>query len=80
MKKTIIQESNEGVIYRFDKIPNTLLNFYILKRRKFKDGTHLWDIGAELTVDTKKCMKLDSIRGHKADAVKRLEEIVKIIK
>lgn len=79
MKKTIIQESDEGVVYCFDKIPNTLFRFYILKRRKFKDGTHLWDIGVELTTDISKCMKLDDIRGHKADAVKRLEEIVKII-
>jgi len=75
--KTILCESDNGVIYRVEKIPNTMFNFYILKRRRFKDGTHQYNICVELAGDTTKYWVLDSIRGHESDAVKRLDEIIK---
>lgn len=76
MKKTILQESEQGVIYRLDKIPNTMFNFYILKGRKFKDGTHTYKICVELAANIDKHFVLDTIRGHRSDAVKRLDEII----
>lgn len=77
MKKEVLQESDKGAIYRFSKIPNTMFNFYILKTRRFKDKTHSYAICVELAADTSKHWVLDRIRGHKADAVKRLEEIIR---
>lgn len=77
MKKTILQESDNGIIYRFDKIPNSMFNFYILKGRRFADRTHSYKICVELAANTNKYMVLDIIRGHKSDAVKRLEEIIR---
>lgn len=78
MKKTILQESEVGVIFRLDKIPNTMFNFYILKGKEFKDKTHQYKICVELAAKAgQNYWVLDTIRGHKADAIKRLDEIVK---
>ena len=77
MKKTVLQESDAGIIYRVEKIPNTMFNFYILKKRKFKDRTHQYNICVELAADTSKYWVLATIRGHKSDAIKRLDEIIK---
>ena len=77
MKKTVLQESDKGAIYRLNKIPNTMFNFYILKTRRFKDKTHQYAICVELAADPNKHWVLDRIRGHKADALRRLDEIVR---
>lgn len=78
MKKTVLQESDAGIIYRVDKIPNTMFNFYILKKRRYKDGTHQYNICVELAADyINKYWILDTIRGKKSDAIKRLDEIIK---
>lgn len=77
MKKTILQESDMGVIFRLNTIPSEMFDFYILKGRKFKDKTHSYKICVALSDDNKKSWTLDTIRGHKTDAVKRLEEIVR---
>lgn len=77
MKKTILQESDSGIIYRVEKIPNTMFNFYILKKRRFKDRTHQYNICVELAANPSKYWVLDTIRGHKSDAIKRLDEIIK---
>lgn len=77
MKKSVLQESDKGVIFRFDKIPNTMFNFYILKTREFKDHTHSYKICVELASNPAKYWVLDTIRGRKSDAVKRLEEIIR---
>lgn len=77
MKKTVIRESTDGVVYRIEKIPSSMFNFYILKKRRFKDGTHQYNICVELASNNAKYWILDTIRGHKADAVKRLEDIIR---
>ena len=78
MKKTVLQESDNGIIFRFDKIPKTMFNFYILKKKTYKDKTHLYDICVELaSCPTQKYIVIDKIRGHKSDAIKKLEEIIK---
>jgi hypothetical protein len=77
MKKIKLAESDNGVIFRIDKIPNTMFNFCIIKRREFKDGTCRWSICTGLAADTKKYMVIDTMRGTKTDATKRLEEIIK---
>lgn len=77
MKKTVIRESTDGAIYRIEKIPASMFNFYIEKKRRYKDKSHLYYIGVELAADPTKCWTLDKIRGHKVDAVKRLEEIIR---
>ena len=78
MKKTVLQESDNGIIFRFDKIPNTMFNFYILKKKTYKDKTHLYALCVELaSAPGQKYMTLDTIRGHKTDAIKKLEEIIR---
>ena len=78
MKKTKLNENDCGVIYRFDKIPNSMFNFYIIKRRTFKDGTHSWNLCVEYASNPSKFMVLQSgFRGKRADAIKRLEELIK---
>lgn len=77
MKKTVIQESDTGTVFRYDKISSALFNFYILKTQRFKDHTHKYKICVELASNPKKFWVLDTIRGHKADAVKRLDAIVR---
>lgn len=77
MKKSILQESDKGIVFRIEKIPSTMFNFYILKGRRYKDSTHSYKICVELASNSSKSWTLDTIRGHKSDAVKRLEEIVR---
>ena len=77
MKKTILQESDAGIIYRIDKIPSSMFNFYVLRKKQFKDGTYQYNICVELATDPSKYWVLDKIRGYKQDAVKHLDEIIK---
>jgi hypothetical protein len=77
VKKTIIRESPKGAIFRVDKIPNTLFNFFILKSdREFKDGTATWKICVEYPPKVDKPIVLDVIRGKRRDAERRLDEIL----
>lgn len=77
MKKTVIVESDNGSIFRAEKIPNTLFNFYILKRkREFKDGTSTWQICVEYAANKNRYMVLDTIRGKRKDAEHRLDQIL----
>ena len=77
MNKTVLQESDSGIIYRFDKIHSNLFEFYIEKTQCYKDKTHKYNIGVTLTANPKKSWVLKTIRGHKADAVKTLERIIR---
>ena len=77
MNKEILRESDAGIVYHINKIPASMFNFYILKKRTFKDHTHKYLIGVELAANPNKYFIIDSIRGHKSDAVKRLEEIIR---
>lgn len=75
IKKTVIAQNENGVIFRLDKIPNTMFNFYVLQKKQYKDGTFLYHICVEVE-KSRDYLILDRIRGTEADAVTRLEEIV----
>lgn len=78
MNKEILRESNAGIIYRINKVPASMFNFYILKKQDFKDHTHKYAIGVELAANPgKKYFVIETIRGHKSDAIKRLETIIR---
>lgn len=77
MRKTVLQENENGAMYRLDKIPNTMFNFYILKGRSYKDGTSSYKICVELNADHNKHFTIDTIRGTKNAAVNRLDEIIR---
>lgn len=77
MRKSSLIENEQGAIYRYDKINNSLFNFYAQRKRVYKDGTALWHLGVELVSDTSKSMVIEKMRGTKKDAVKRLDEIVR---
>ena len=71
-----IHTNDYGDIFKVLNIPNTLFNFYILKRKVYKDGTNQWNICCELANDNSKYIILDIIRGTREDAYKRLKEIL----
>ena len=77
MNKTLLHESPDGMIYRIEKIPSGMFEFFILQKREFKDGTKSYDIGVSPTANTSKGFIFDRIRGHRSDAIKRLDQIIK---
>ena len=72
----VLRENDAGVVFRAHAVSNLLFNFYILKRRTFKDGTCQWNICTEFARDMDKYMVLDIIRGDRAAAVARLNELL----
>lgn len=77
MQKTLLRESPNGMVFKIDKIPSGMFEFFIVKRREFKDGTKSYDIGVSPTDDDSKGFTFDRIRGHRSDAIKRLDQILK---
>lgn len=81
-KKMLIHSNSYGRIYKVDKIPTNLFDFYILKKRTYRDGTCQYEIGVSedttgLLSGTKDRV-LDSIRGSLEDAERRLNELLGI--
>ena len=74
---TKLTENEHGVIFRADSIPNDLFDFYILRRRDYKNGTSQWNICCELKNDDQ-YMVIERIKGTREDAIRKLEEILKI--
>ena len=77
MQKTLLREISNGIVYKIDKIPSGLFEFFILQKREFKDGTKSYDIGVSPSTDTSKGFTLSNIRGHRSDAIKELDRILK---
>ena len=73
----IIVHNKCGRIYTLDNIPPSMFEFFIHKKREFKDGTCNWAIGVSPTADTDKGFVFETIRGTEDEAVKRFEEIIK---
>lgn len=81
MKKILIQESDEGIIYRYDKIPSPMFEFIILKGQRYKDRTHKYTLYVNFqSAPMSKAWKLAVIRGHKTDAIRKLDEIIRTYK
>ena len=77
MKKTILVESPKGVVLRVEKIPSSMFEFFILQKREFKDGTKSYAIGVSPTANTNKGFTFKTIRGHRSDAIKELDNIIR---
>lgn len=77
MAKTLLRESSNGMVFKVDKIPSNMFEFFILEKKEFKDGTKRYAIGVSPTANDSKGFVFDTIRGHKRDALKRLDEIIK---
>ena len=77
MRKTVIQESDTGMVFNFDKLPNTVLRFVAAKKRTYKDNTHLYKVSAYFPEIPDKLITVCKVRGHKADAIKALENFIK---
>ena len=77
MKRTLLRESANGMVYKVDKIPSGMFEFFIVEKREFKDGTKSYDIGVSPTDDDSKGFTFKRIRGHKSDAIKELDKILK---
>lgn len=74
--KTVLMENGQGVIFHVDPVPSNVFNFYLLKKRQFKDGTYTWKVCVELAADTDRYMVLDTVRGTRQDAEDRLDQIL----
>ena len=74
---TKLTGNEHGAIFRADSIPNDLFNFYILRRRDYKNGTSQWNICCELSSNTSKYMIIEVIKGTKENAIQRLNELLK---
>ena len=89
MNKNVLTDNENGTIIRYDKIPHSMFNFYALHRRNYKNGTALWHLCVEIAAapagkNSPDCIgkesnyiKMESFRGTKEQAIKRLDTIVK---
>lgn len=74
---TKIRENELGVVFHSDSVPNDLFNFYILRRRSYKDGTYQWNICCELKENDDEYMVIERVKGTREVAIQRLKEILK---
>lgn len=77
MKRTIIQESDNGLLLCYDKLPSNILRFSIVKERTFKDNTCKYKISAYMPGLNNKMITIKRIRGKKSDAIKALETFLR---
>ena len=73
---TTIRENDHGAVFHSDTVPNSLFNFYVLRRRLFSDGTARWNICCELSTHDARFLVIDTIKGTKEDAIRKLEDIL----
>lgn len=84
----ILTENENGTIFRYKKIPHNMFNFYILRKKDYRDGTSLWHLCVEIaaapagqsspscTKTASNYIKLESCKGTKEMAKSKLEEII----
>lgn len=73
---TTLRENEYGAVFHSDSVPNSLFNFYVLRRRLFVDGTARWNICCELKNNNARFLVIDTIKGTKEDAIRKLEDIL----
>lgn len=76
IKTKTLAENDCGVVLQLDKIPSNMFEFFLHKKRTFKDGTSQWNIGVSPSANTDKGFVFESIRGTKEDAMKTFNAIV----
>lgn len=74
--KTELAKTPNGVVYEVKDIPDNMFEFFIHKKRTFKDGTSDWAIGVSPTADNSKGYTFEMLRGTEQEAADRLDEIV----
>ena len=77
IKKEILKENEIGMVCNIENIPSRMFEFFIHKRREFKDGTCSWAIGVSPRADVYESFIFDTIRGTREDAEARLDEIIR---
>ena len=77
IKKNIVEEYADGTIYNIENIPSGMFEFFIEKRREFKDGTCSWAIGVSPRINSWKGFVFKTIRGTREDAEARLDKIIR---
>lgn len=77
INKKIITKTNDGIVYNVADIPSSMFEFFIHKRRTFKDGTCNWAIGVSPTADTSKGFTFETFRGTETDATQRFDDIIR---
>ena len=74
--KAELAKTPNGVVYEVKDIPGNMFEFFIHKKRTFKDGTSNWAIGVSPTADSSKGYTFETFRGTEQKAADRLDEIV----
>jgi len=75
--KNLIGESKAGVIYHLKEIPTSMFEFFIHKRKEFKNGTASYCIGVSPTFGNKyNSFIIETVHGTLEDAKKKLDEFL----
>ena len=80
IKKDLLCKTETGKLFEVKNIPSGMFEFFIHKRRTFKDGTSNWAIGVSPSADPDKGFTFEMLKGTEAEAEKRLDEIIKSYK
>ena len=73
---TELVHNKNGIIYRLENVPPKMFEFFLHKRRTYKDGTSQWNIGVSPSEAPDKGYVFSSIRGNEDDAKKEFEKII----
>ena len=73
---TTLRENHFGAVFHSDIVTSELFNFYVLRRRTYKDGSASWNICCELNGNENRYLVIDTIRGTREDAVQELKNIL----
>lgn len=76
LRKRILVNNSNGIIYRVKKVPSNMFEFFIHKRKEYKDGTASYCIGVSPAWDTDKSFVIDTVRGTLNDAKKVLDNFL----
>ncbi len=73
---TELVHNKNGSVYRLGNIPPAMFEFFLHKKRTYKDGTSQWNIGVSPSEAYDKGYVFSSIRGSEDDAKKEFEHIL----
>ena len=72
---TELVHSENGFIYRLENIPPKMFEFFLHKKKTYKDGTFQWNIGVSPSEAPDKGYVFSSIRGSEDDAKREFKQI-----
>ena len=74
--KVLYHNDQTGTVFRLNNIPPKMFEFFLHKKRTFKDGTSQWNIGISPADNPAKGHTLCTVRGSEEDAWREFDRIV----